>query len=171
MLYAYPYPPQSFADRLFEAYLDGYAHLVAFTLRLVEPGVRAHEAAIFGRTTLRIVKSCDAMEAKLLLASALAAFPGVWWRKLAAIVVGILAMTVVNVTRIAMLYYLRLFWETSFEVFHVEILPLFMILSAGALFLASVRFLHATDRGPPSPFRRPGASDADTQAASPHVSG
>ncbi|MCG5053294.1 MAG: archaeosortase/exosortase family protein [Myxococcales bacterium] len=171
LLYAYPYPPHGFADRLFQHYLDGYARLVAFALQFFEPDVRAHEAVIFGRSTLKIVKSCDAMEAKLLMASALAASPGVWWRKLTAIAVGLLVMTAVNVARIMILYYVRVYRDASFELFHVEILPLFMILSAGALFLASLRFLHASDPEPPPPSRGRGASGRAPNLASPHVNG
>lgn len=151
-VYAFPYAQYGMSESWFDKYLSGYARLVGWVLGIFEADLSVQGATVIGRTTLRIAKSCDAMEAKLLLASAVLAFPGRPSRKAVALLIGLVSLTAINVMRIVTLYFILVKRQQSFELFHLEVLPLFMILAAVGLFILSIKVMRQpTDGVVPAP--------------------
>src|SRR5579871_3773725 len=62
-----------------------YACVAGFFLRAIDPGLRVQGTDLLGGASLRIVKTCDAMDVTILLASALLAWPRPWPRRLLAL--------------------------------------------------------------------------------------
>lgn len=140
-LYSFPYAESGFSERLMDRYLAGYAELVGAFLGWFEAGVSVDGNTVLGRASLQIVKSCDAMEANILFAAAVLAFPAPVARKIVALAAGVLAITCVNVLRISALYYVLVHRPRSFEFWHLELWPLLMIATSVVLFFGSTRFL------------------------------
>jgi exosortase/archaeosortase family protein len=147
-LYSFPYAEHGVREVWFARYLAVYARLAGLVLRLFDSGVRVVGNDIVGRTSLTVAKNCDAMDVTLLFAAAVAAFPAPWRRRVAGIAAGAAALAVVNVLRIASLYFVDLRWPSAFETIHAEVWPLAIVVLAAAAFLAWSRWAQT-----PSPAR------------------
>lgn len=134
--YTFPYDESGAVAAGFERYLSGYAQLAGAALALFEPGVQVSGQDIVGRFSLRIVQSCDAMEAVILFTAAVLAFPAAWWRRATGVASGLFTIVFVNVVRICNLYYVGVYRPARFEFYHLEVWPLVLITSAGLAFLA-----------------------------------
>jgi exosortase/archaeosortase family protein len=149
--YAFPYREFGLSEGWLRGYLNGYAHLAGGILALFDPRVVVQGNVITGRSALSIVKTCDAMEANLLFLAAVLAFPSApleparrWQRKLIAVLAGIAAISTLNVVRICSLYAVSIYWPSAFDLFHVELWPLLLIVATVALFAAAARWLSRT---------------------------
>jgi exosortase/archaeosortase family protein len=142
-LYGFPYAKYGISEHWLGAYLNGYAEVVGALLRLVEDRVVVQGNTVYGATALRIVRTCDAMEANVLFASAVIAFPGPLARKALVLVVGLSSIAIINLVRIMTLYHVVLKQERAFTFVHLELWPLLMIIATLGLFVASIRFLTA----------------------------
>jgi exosortase/archaeosortase family protein len=120
--YYFPYGAGGVAHAL-EGFLHFYASVAGGVLGLFEPGLQVHGQEILGRYSLRIVKTCDAMDVTILLSSAILAWPAPWKRRLRALALAIPLVTALNVLRICSLYYVGIYLPSYFEVAHVEIWP------------------------------------------------
>jgi exosortase/archaeosortase family protein len=147
-VYAFPYAEFGLSEDWFNRYLDSYAHLAGWALRLTDQAVTVHDATIQGRVALRIVKSCDAMDATLLFLAALLALPGERRKKALAAGVGVVAIAALNVVRIISLYFALGDHADAFEFLHTELWPLAMILATAALFSVCARFVNIQTRNP-----------------------
>jgi exosortase/archaeosortase family protein len=137
--YCFPYREHGINESFFDACLTGYARIAHAPISLLDRSAIVVGNEIHGRYAIRIIKGCDAMEAKILFASAVLAFPGATWpRKLAATALGLLTLGVVNVLRITSLYYVGIAFPNLVEVLHLEIWPLAIIALAAGLFLVFV---------------------------------
>ena len=134
-IYTFPYQESGISERWFTRYLAAYASVAGSALSLFEPGVQVHGQDIIGRTSLRIVKNCDAMEAEILFLAAVLAFPSPWPKRLIGAGLGALAIAAVNVLRIACLYQVGVHFPKAFEFVHLELWPLLLIASAVLVFL------------------------------------
>jgi exosortase H (IPTLxxWG-CTERM-specific) len=134
-IYTFPYQESGISERWFTTYLSAYARVAGSALSLVEPGLQVQGQDIIGRTSLRIVKNCDAMEAEILFLAAVLAFPSAWRKRLIGAALGALTLAVVNVIRIACLYQVGVHFPTAFEFVHLELWPLLLVVSAVAIFL------------------------------------
>lgn len=134
-IYTFPYEESGRSERFFTQYLSGYACMAGAALSLIEPGVRVVGQDIVGRFSLRIVKSCDAMDAVILFVAAVCAFPVRWSDRAWGVVLGALSLVAVNVVRICSLYFVGIYHVRQFEVFHLEVWPLLMVCSASFGFL------------------------------------
>jgi exosortase/archaeosortase family protein len=146
--YAFPYAEHGVSERVLHDYLSGYARVAGGILSIFDPRVVVHGNVVSGRTALSIVKTCDAMEANLLFLAAVLAFPAApaaarrrWPRKLLAALAGIVAISALNVVRICSLYAVGVYFPSAFELLHVEVWPLLLIVAAAAIFVAAARFL------------------------------
>ena len=130
-VYFFPYPPGSSARSLEDAYLSGYAHVVAAVLRALGSGdALASGQNIGGHTALRIVRTCDAADVLILLVAAVIAWPAASVRRrFLAACTSVAALSLLNVIRICTLY-----WTGAPVWLHVEVWPALMIAAAGALF-------------------------------------
>lgn len=140
-IYCFPYGESGVSERWFSAYLGAYAHVVGKLIAIFEPGVVVSANQISGSFSIAIVKSCDAMEANILFVAAVLAFPARWGRKVAAAFAGLALLILANVIRLLSLYYVGKLIPTAFDVFHVEVWPLLMIVFAVVDFLAWVSWM------------------------------
>jgi exosortase/archaeosortase family protein len=140
-LYAFPYQELGFSERWFDGYLSAYARLVGKVLGCVESGVHVDGTLISGRYSLRIVKTCDAMEANALFAAAVLALGGPWLKKLGALALGLVALIFANVLRIMTLYYAGALAPGAFRVLHEEVWPLVLVAFAGGAFLLAASWI------------------------------
>jgi exosortase/archaeosortase family protein len=141
----YAFPTELFGAQTdwLSGYLAAYARLAGAALHLVDPSVAVSGTLIQGRYPLQIVRNCDASEIMILLVSAIAAYPGLPLRRLAAAALGIATVVCVNVLRICTLYYVGVYRPSWFKPVHEEVWPLLLVASAGAMFMFSIRFLGA----------------------------
>lgn len=139
-LYSFPYAEHGVRESWFARYLALYAQLAGLVLRLFDSGVRVVGNDLVGRVSLTVAKNCDAMDVSLLFTAAVVAFPARWSRRLTGIVLGVLGLAVVNVLRIASLYFIDLRWPSAFETIHAEVWPLMIVVLAAGAFLAWSRW-------------------------------
>ena len=135
-LYSFPYAETGLSEAWFQGYLRAYARVAGSILSLFDRQVDVAGTIIGGRYSLRIVKTCDAMEANLLFLAGVVAFPARWSRKVVAALVGIAVLVGVNVFRICSLYFIGLYLPSRFELFHAELWPLLLIVVAIVDFVA-----------------------------------
>jgi len=145
-VYCFPYAELGFSERVFNAYLDGYARVVGAILHLSESDIAVSLNQIHGRYSLEIAKSCDAMECNILFVSAMVAFPGSWRRKAIVTVLGMAVLIGFNLARIVNLYYAGVFWPRAFHFLHAVGWPLAMIALTGLVFLYCTRFVQEAGR-------------------------
>lgn len=145
LAYTFPYGQAGISEHWFSSYLALYARVAGAALALFEPGITVTGQDILGRFNLRIVKNCDAMEANILYASAVLAFPAPLRARLAGVAGGVLLLVALNVVRICSLYYVGLFAPRSFPFFHLELWPVVLVGAGAGLFLAWAS--HAGPRG------------------------
>jgi exosortase/archaeosortase family protein len=142
-LYYFPYQENGLSEDWAAVHLENYAHVVGALLRLVEPSVIVSHNEIHGRFGMSIVKSCDAMEANMLFAAAVLSVPVVWWRKGAALVVGLAALVALNIARLCSLYYVGAFFPAEFELMHIDVWPVLMVAFAVLDFALCMRWMAA----------------------------
>lgn len=142
--YTFPYEENGVSEAWFTSYLSAYAQLAGGALSVVEPGIRVVGQDILGRYGLRIIRSCDAMEAVILFSAAVLAFPAPWRRRFIGLAVGTLAIITVNVLRICSLYYVGVYREAQFEFYHMEVWPLVLVGTAGLAFVIWSRWTQQT---------------------------
>jgi exosortase/archaeosortase family protein len=131
-LYYFPYSEGGRVRPVLDGFLHRYAASAGVVLRWFEPHVQVIGQDIIGRYSLRIVKTCDAMDVTILLTSAIVAWPGPWKRRLVGAAAGIALLFVVNVLRICTLYWIGSAFPSLFEVAHLDLWPaLILIVSIG----------------------------------------
>ena len=145
-IYSFPYAENGISERWFGAYLAGYARMAGALISVFEPGVTVMQNVIAGRFSLRIIKSCDAMEVNLLFCAAVLAYPTRILGKVAAVVAGLAALVAMNVARICCLYYAGLLLPSWFDLLHFDLLPLLLIAAASGLFFVWVIWIQRADR-------------------------
>jgi exosortase H (IPTLxxWG-CTERM-specific) len=134
-VYTFPYRESGMSESGFTAYLSWYARLTGHVLVLFDPSATVHGQDIVGRYNLRIVKSCDAMEANILFVAAVLAFPEPWKKRIIGVALGVPLLVAINVLRICSLYYVGIHLPKAFEFFHLELWPLVLIGSGAGAFL------------------------------------
>jgi exosortase family protein XrtM len=135
-LYHCPYPDGSPPRRLTGAYLRACARSAGTLLALVDPSVRVEGVLIQGRFPLRIVRSCDAAEPLVLLVAAIVAFPSSWRRRLAGAGLGAALLFAVNAVRIASLYLIGVAHPGLFDLAHLDVWPVMLVVVAAVIFFA-----------------------------------
>ena len=144
-LYSFPYAENGLSERWFDAYLSGYARIAGDVFAIFERGVIVTQNVIAGRFSLRIVKSCDAMEVNLLFCTAVLAYPARVLQKFAAVSLGLTTLVAVNVLRICCLYFAGVFLPSWFELLHFEVWPLLLVVYASALFFGWIVWVRRSE--------------------------
>jgi exosortase/archaeosortase family protein len=137
-VYYFPYSDGGSAKKWLDAYLHGYAASAGLVLSWLEPHIEVTGQTIVGRYSLRIVRTCDAMDVTILLLAAVLSWPSRWTRRLVAAAVGIGALFLVNIVRICSLYYVGVYFPSSFELAHLEIWPAIILLVALGIFFGLI---------------------------------
>jgi exosortase/archaeosortase family protein len=150
LAYCFPYKENGISERFFDSFLAGYARLARVAIALFDPSASVFGNEIHGRYAVRIVKGCDAMEAKIMFVSAVLAFPGAWKRKLPVALAGLVVLTAVNLLRITSLYIAGVLRPKLVEPLHFETWPFIMIGVASLLFLGGTSLVRRADPTPPS---------------------
>jgi exosortase/archaeosortase family protein len=146
-LYYFPYANGGSVKGILDAYLRGYASIAGGVLRWFEPTLVVQGQNIIGRYSLRIVKTCDAMDTQILFASAVIAWPAAWRLRAIAAVWGVVAMSALNVVRICSLYYVGILLPSFFDIAHLDVWPAVIVLSSVAGFVAFVSWTRRVDHG------------------------
>ena len=138
-LYSFPMA-HGVRESFFEWYLSGYARMTGLILKLSDPGIRVAGRQITGRASLTIVKNCDAMDVNIMLVAAMLAFPSRWPLRAAGIAGGVALLLAANIARIVSLYYVSARWPRAFDVIHVELWPLALVVLATVVFVTWSRW-------------------------------
>lgn len=88
-----------------------------------------------------IKSGCNGVEAAMILAAAILAYPAPWVRKIIGTIVGILAIQILNILRIISLYYLGEWSNEALKIAHLYVWPGLIILDALIIFLVWVYWL------------------------------
>ncbi len=141
-VYFYPYAENGMMAAGIQAYLSGYARLVGALISLFDSHVVVNSEVIVGQMfSMRIIKTCDAMDVNILLVAAIAGFPMPLLRRLLAVVVSVLCLHLLNLLRMGLLYWVGARAPTWFNRAHEVLAPLLMVACALAIFLvATSRF-------------------------------
>lgn len=142
-IYAFPYELFGAKQDWLRGYLAGYARLAGSVLSVFDASVSVSDTFIYGRYPLEIVRNCDAADVNILFVSAMLAFPAPFRRKLAPLVLGMMALVAANVTRICTLYYVGVVKPGWFHAAHEEIWPLMLVAFTGGLFVLCIRRFEA----------------------------
>ena len=99
-------------------------------------GASAHGTRLraTGTSDLDAREGCDGINALLILASTILAFPVGWRARLAGVAVGLVAIFVINAGRIASLLLVASRWPARLDFFHIDVWQPAMMLIAFALF-------------------------------------
>jgi len=99
-----------------------------------------------------IEAGCNGVEATLVLLAAILAFPAPWTHKAVGLVIGILAVQLLNILRVISLFYLGQWNYEVFEWAHLYVWQALIMLDVLVVWLIWVRRVPRTDdsRGPPS---------------------
>jgi len=99
-----------------------------------------------------IEAGCNGVEATLVLLAAMLAFPAPWKHKVVGLVIGILAVQLLNILRVVSLFYLGQWNYDVFEWAHLYVWQALIMLDVLVVWLIWVRRVPRIDdsRGPPS---------------------
>lgn len=89
---------------------------------------------------IEIMAGCNGVEAMIVLASAVLAFPSSWRHKLLGLGLGFVAIQTLNVVRIISLFYLGQWSLTAFQWFHLYIWQALLILDALLVWLIWLKY-------------------------------
>jgi exosortase/archaeosortase family protein len=150
-VYYFPRTNEDLLERWTASYLWLYTRAVGTILYVFDPHVTAHGNIVSGPFTMRIVKSCDAMEANILFASAILAIRAPWWRKGIALVAGLAALTACNLVRLVFLYWAGVYVSSAFDFLHYDVWPLVLVVFATLDFVLWMRWARGASAGRAEP--------------------
>lgn len=90
-----------------------------------------------------IEAGCNGVEATIVLIAAVVAFPASWRARIAAILLGFLAIQVMNLARIISLFYLGNWNMEFFEWIHLYLWPALIMLDVLIVFILYLRYISA----------------------------
>lgn len=94
--------------------------------------------------SVSIESGCNGVEALMILASAMLAFPAPWLFKLQGIIIGFIAVELLNIVRIISLFYLGQWNQVAFEWAHLYIWEALIMLDVLIIFLFWLKSLPST---------------------------
>lgn len=99
-------------------------------LNVLGYGTAVSEANIMGKFSINIKRGCDAIEPMALLSAIILAFPTTLKRKLPGVLIGIVALAILNIIRIVSLYLTGLYAPGIFDLMHLQVWQVLFILAA-----------------------------------------
>ncbi len=118
------------SSEAFSAYLTISSRMAATLLHLVGEPVVAIGDTLLSGFSMSIKRGCDGLQVIAILVIAVLVFPGVGFKKLIGICVGVGLLLVLNVVRIATLFWAGVHLSDQFQSLHVHVWPAFLILAA-----------------------------------------
>lgn len=128
--------PKPMNDVFVEPFTTGVAKVGGFTAGLLGEDTRMIGTAIVSpRFAVNVRTGCNGLETIYIFFAGVLAFPAPWSRKLWGLVLGFLAIQVLNNVRIVSLFYIGVYFPQHFEDSHIVIWQAIVILFGVALFL------------------------------------
>ena len=124
------------ADRLIDPWTRANAPAAVAGIRVM--GFDAHAAGVMmsaGGASLSVAHGCDGINALLIFASAVLAFPAPWTRRLIGLAAGASIIFGFNIIRLINLLYVAARFPDRLELFHIYIWQTLIILLAFGTFL------------------------------------
>ena len=146
---------------------DALAAISAWLVTLFDPGVTATGNVLRSGANgfaVSIEAGCNGVEATLVLAAAMLAFPAPWRRKLAGLAVGIVAVQGLNIIRVLSLFYLGQWNYRVFEWAHLYVWQALIMLDVLIVWLVWVRLLPRSEDSHDRPGGPPPGSTAPASA-------
>lgn len=125
-------------------FTDIIAHVSAWIVQLFDQRVAAQGIVIRSLTNgaaVAIQPGCNGVEAVICLSAAILAFPAPWLHKVMGLLIGSVAIQVLNIIRIITLFYLLQWDKTVFEWAHLYLWQALIILDAMIIFILWLRTL------------------------------
>jgi exosortase H (IPTLxxWG-CTERM-specific) len=122
----------------------GVASVCASIMSAFDPMVMASGDVIRSARTgfaIQILAGCNGVEAMIVLVAAIVAFPAPWKNRVVGAIAGIAAIQMLNLVRIASLYYLGQWSPGAFEWAHLYLWQPLIMLDALVVFLVWLRAL------------------------------
>ena len=135
---------------LVQPWTDGLAALSGRMAALFDPGVTSSGAVILDHASgfgVRIVAGCNGVEAMLVLAAAILAFPSSWGKRLAGLAAGFAAVQGLNLVRVVSLFYLGRWNFAVFEFAHLYLWQALIMLDVVVVWLLWLRWIHRAPAG------------------------
>lgn len=127
-------------DQVVNPYTTFVAHEARVVLNLLGENASVHGQLLSSRRfSVAIYNGCNGLEAILIFTAGVMAFPARWSRKLLGVVLGLLAIQVINIVRIVSLFYIGVFAPAAFSASHVYIWQSLIIVFAVVLWVIWVR--------------------------------
>jgi len=134
---------------------DALAAVSAWLVTVFDPGVTATGNVLRSAANgfaVSIEAGCNGVEATLVLAAAMLAFPAPTRNKLTGLAIGVVAVQLLNIVRVISLFYLGQWNYRAFEWAHLYVWQALIMLDVLIVWLVWVRLLPRSDAasGPPS---------------------
>ena len=136
-------------DRLVNPYTTFVAHESKVALNLFGEGATVREQVLSSpRFSVVIYNGCNGLEAILIFASGVLAFPASWKKKAIGLILGFVAIQAANIVRVVSLFYIGIFKPAWFSAAHVFVWQSVIIVLGVVLWLVWVnRYALAPARG------------------------
>lgn len=123
-------------DRVIVPFTEVVARGAAMLLRGVESGVGVTGTVMRSQQfALDVRNGCNGVEAVILLAAAIIAFPATLRSRLLGLAVASVAIEALNLVRLSSLFWLGEHYRLIFDFFHVAVWQLLIILAAISIFI------------------------------------
>ena len=123
-------------DRVIVPFTEGVARGAAMLLRGVESGVGVTGTVMRSQQfALDVRNGCNGVEAVILLAAAIIAFPATLRSRLLGMAVAGVAIELLNLVRLSSLFWMGEHYRRIFDFFHVAVWQLLVILAAISIFI------------------------------------
>lgn len=141
-------PPGQALVRPWTASLAGFS---ASLIALFDPGIISYGNIIHNPANgfgVAIAAGCNAVEACIVLAAAMLAFPSPWRHKLLGLGIGMVVVQVVNILRIISLFYLGQWRMDAFEFAHLYLWQGLIMLDVLVVWLIWIRAMPSQNPAP-----------------------
>jgi exosortase H (IPTLxxWG-CTERM-specific) len=123
-------------DHVIVPFTAAVAWCSAVMLRVLGSGVVSAGTVIrSSRFALDVQNGCNGIEAAILLAAAIFAFPATFRSRLSGLSIAIVAIEVINLLRLSSLFWLGEHYRRIFDFFHVAVWQSLVILAAISIFV------------------------------------
>lgn len=123
-------------DAVIVPFTEEVARGAALLLRGVEGGVDTQGTVMrSARFALDVRNGCNGVEATILLAAAILAFPSTLRSRIAGLTIASVALGLLNVVRLSSLFWLGEHYRRVFDLFHVAVWQSLIILAAISMFV------------------------------------
>lgn len=127
-------------EHVVNPYTTFVAHEARVVLNLLGENASVHgQLLTSARFSVAIYNGCNGLEAILIFTAGVLAFPAKWRRKLVGVLLGLLAIQLINIVRIVSLFYIGVFAPSAFSASHIYIWQSLIIVFAVVLWVLWVR--------------------------------